>query len=599
MGRAAGRPRRRLTDDARRGPVEPRPRRVCASTATAAPVASTVACPRSSPPASPTPTRAATCSSATSPSRWRPATTPALVGANGVGKSTLLRVPRRRPAARRGRGRARRAPRPHARRTSASTATADGPRAAARPRPGRPARGGDARCSGPSATSPPAPTRPRPAWRSARRSATWSELGGYELEGQWDAACRRDRRRGLRRGRRPRRADELSGGERKRLVLELLLHRRRRRAAARRARQLPRRPRQARARAAHRGVAEDDPAHQPRPRAAGRRGAHDPSRSRAPAPGSTAGPTRPTPRRARTARSSWATRCGAGRTRSAGSSATTSSSRSAPGTRPTSRRRPTPRRRAGSASSTPARRPPPVVDQQIRVRLRGARLARAASWTCATVALDGLVRPFSDEVHFGERVGLIGPNGTGKTHLIRLLAGDPVEHEGEVVVGPRVSPGLFTQLNARDDLAGQDVARRRRRAPGRRAGRRWARWPATAWPTRRAGPSRRSPAARRRAWRSSAWSSRATTCCCSTSRRTTSTSTAPRRWSRRSTGSRARSSRSPTTARFLRGLDRFWLLDREGDVTVLPDARAALEAVATDGRVAAPRATGSPPALRR
>ena len=50
----------------------------------------------------------------------------------------------------------------------------------------------------------------------------WSELGGYELEGRWDAACRRIVRAGLDEVG-PRMASELSGGERKRLVLEVLL----------------------------------------------------------------------------------------------------------------------------------------------------------------------------------------------------------------------------------------------------------------------------------------------------------------------------------------------------------------------------------------
>jgi ATPase subunit of ABC transporter with duplicated ATPase domains len=67
------------------------------------------------------------------------------------------------------------------------------------------------------------------------------------------------------------------------------------------------------------------------------------------------------------------------------------------------------------------------------------------------------VRPFEEEIHFGERVGLIGPNGSGKTHLIRLLAGEPVAHTGELRIGNRVSPGLFTQLNARADLEGRVV----------------------------------------------------------------------------------------------------------------------------------------------
>jgi ATPase subunit of ABC transporter with duplicated ATPase domains len=59
--------------------------------------------------------------------------------------------------------------------------------------------------------------------------------------------------------------------------------------------------------------------------------------------------------------------------------------------------------------------------------------------TLKDVGIDGLVWPFSDEVHFGERVGVIGPNGGGKTHLVRLLAGAVVPHDGEVVTGPRVS----------------------------------------------------------------------------------------------------------------------------------------------------------------
>jgi ATPase subunit of ABC transporter with duplicated ATPase domains len=99
--------------------------------------------------------------------------------------------------------------------------------------------------------------------------------------------------------------------------------------------------------------------------------------------------------------------------------------------------------------------PAPVVSQQIKVRLRGGDSARRVV-ALKRVGIDGLVRPFDEEVHFGERVGVIGPNGSGKTHLMRLLAGDAaVDHDGEVVIGNRVSPGLFTQLNARPDFAGR------------------------------------------------------------------------------------------------------------------------------------------------
>jgi ATPase subunit of ABC transporter with duplicated ATPase domains len=100
--------------------------------------------------------------------------------------------------------------------------------------------------------------------------------------------------------------------------------------------------------------------------------------------------------------------------------------------------------------------PPPVQDRQIKVRMRGADSARKVL-TLDNLGLDGLVWPFSDEIHFGERVGVIGPNGGGKTHLIRLLAGEPVEHDGTLRTGNRVSPGLFTQLNARAEFARRNV----------------------------------------------------------------------------------------------------------------------------------------------
>ena len=98
--------------------------------------------------------------------------------------------------------------------------------------------------------------------------------------------------------------------------------------------------------------------------------------------------------------------------------------------------------------------PAPVADQQIKVRLRGGDSARRVL-DLRRIAIDGLVRPFSEEVRFGERIGVVGPNGSGKTHLIRLLAGEDVGHHGELVLGPRVSAGLFTQLNARPDFAGR------------------------------------------------------------------------------------------------------------------------------------------------
>ncbi len=100
--------------------------------------------------------------------------------------------------------------------------------------------------------------------------------------------------------------------------------------------------------------------------------------------------------------------------------------------------------------------PAPVSDFAIKVRIRGGDSARRVL-DLRGVGISELVSPFSDEVHFGERVGLIGPNGSGKSQLIRALAGERGLDLGELVVGPRVSTGLFTQTQSRDDLQGRVV----------------------------------------------------------------------------------------------------------------------------------------------
>jgi len=100
--------------------------------------------------------------------------------------------------------------------------------------------------------------------------------------------------------------------------------------------------------------------------------------------------------------------------------------------------------------------PAPVTDQAIVVRIRGGDSARIVL-DMRGLEIAGLVAPFSDEVHFGERVGVIGPNGSGKSALMQVLAGAREPDGGELRVGPRVSAGFFTQLQSRADFAGQVV----------------------------------------------------------------------------------------------------------------------------------------------
>ena len=111
--------------------------------------------------------------------------------------------------------------------------------------------------------------------------------------------------------------------------------------------------------------------------------------------------------------------------------------------------------------------PPPVPDQHILVKLRGADAARRVV-QLNEVSVGDLFLPFSHEIYHGERIGLIGPNGTGKTHLLNALAGNATaygELSGTIKFGPRTSVGMFTQINDRPEFRGRtclDIVRDRR-----------------------------------------------------------------------------------------------------------------------------------------
>jgi ATPase subunit of ABC transporter with duplicated ATPase domains len=93
-------------------------------------------------------------------------------------------------------------------------------------------------------------------------------------------------------------------------------------------------------------------------------------------------------------------------------------------------------------------------EQNVRMRLRGGRTGKRAV-ICENLELTGLMHRFDLEVWYGERVVVLGSNGSGKSHFLRLLAGEPVRHTGIARLGARVVPGIFAQTHSRPDLEGR------------------------------------------------------------------------------------------------------------------------------------------------
>ncbi|MFI9818149.1 ABC-F family ATP-binding cassette domain-containing protein [Saccharothrix variisporea] len=102
--------------------------------------------------------------------------------------------------------------------------------------------------------------------------------------------------------------------------------------------------------------------------------------------------------------------------------------------------------------------PPPELPsaEKVTPRLRGGRTGVRAI-TCEDLELTGLMKPFGIEVFFGDRVAVLGSNGSGKSHFLRLLAGDAVHHTGTWKLGARVVPGLFAQTHQHPEWVGRTL----------------------------------------------------------------------------------------------------------------------------------------------
>ena len=104
----------------------------------------------------------------------------------------------------------------------------------------------------------------------------------------------------------------------------------------------------------------------------------------------------------------------------------------------------------------------PVLERRrmalaFKPRLRGGAIA--VDLRKVSVAIDSreILHEIAATVQNGERVGIVGPNGAGKTILLGLIHGDRAADRGEVWVGPSIELGRYAQHHETLDQRGTPI----------------------------------------------------------------------------------------------------------------------------------------------
>ena len=97
------------------------------------------------------------------------------------------------------------------------------------------------------------------------------------------------------------------------------------------------------------------------------------------------------------------------------------------------------------------REQPSRVNMQIQEARRSGRLVIEAEHVTYAYEQRPILSDFSTIIQRGDKVGIIGPNGCGKTTLLRILMGELPPQSGEVRLGSNLQTAYFDQLRSQLD----------------------------------------------------------------------------------------------------------------------------------------------------
>ncbi len=88
------------------------------------------------------------------------------------------------------------------------------------------------------------------------------------------------------------------------------------------------------------------------------------------------------------------------------------------------------------------------VDLRVASGIKPGKLLIEAIDLCHDFERDIIINQFNCKIMAGERIGLLGPNGIGKTTLLKILLGQLKANAGRVKHGVRLAPAFLTQIRS-------------------------------------------------------------------------------------------------------------------------------------------------------